>query len=427
MRSNLSVLAAAAALAASVSVGASPAAAQGNPERYQLAIQNALTEFEAGHYQEARAFFRQAHREIPNPRTLRGIGMTSYELRDYVDAYRALTRALNFGPTDRDLTAEHRASATQLLERTRLLVGLVHVPPQSQVRVDGESYLVEPGSLIVLPLGTHAIDVALPDGRRGTQTIEIAGGEDVEFSAPISGAGVASQPQTLPQTGRTSPFTPMTPEPAAEPAAEPPPADEPPPDRSLEALEHERPPGAVATTSPTTMMEERPVAPFDEGRPVPRFRLNVLGLAGAGAYQSQYGYYGAFTSGGAVGALVQVADVFAIGAQVAGTYASLFEQNTYSDTAYWGQVDVLAWGELRFGMLALGVGLGAAIGIREHSVFEGGWRYVETRADAAFGLAGDVRLYFADDLLFLAAEGRFAFGDYSAMAGVIAFGVEPLR
>ena len=53
-------------------------------------IGDAVAEYDAGHFQEARALFRQAHEKSPTARTLRGIGMCSFELRDYVEAARAL-------------------------------------------------------------------------------------------------------------------------------------------------------------------------------------------------------------------------------------------------------------------------------------------------------------------------------------------------
>ena len=118
---------------------------------------------------------------------------------------------------------------------------------------------------------------------------------------------------------------------------------------------------------------------------------------------------------------------YGIGLQVAATYASLAEPDSLSDTSYWLQTDVLLWNELRFGPLGINLGLGLALGVREASTFEDGFRTVGTRVDPAFGLAADVRVYFADDLLFLAAGARFAFGDFGAMAGTLSFGVETVR
>lgn len=425
-------------VALAIAASAAPAAAQGDPQRYQTAIQNALSEFQSGRFEEARAFFRQAHREIPNPRTLRGIGMASYELRDYVDAYRALSRALSFGPSDRDLTPEHRASASQLLERTRMLIGTIGVPPQARVRVDGEDYLVEPDSHIVVSLGEHRVAVLLPDGRQGMQQVQVIGGETIAWSAPLVPGGRPGQPQPQPAQPQPVQPQPVQPQPVQpEPVAQPEPEPEAPPEhRSLEALEEERPPTMTPIAPRGEERHDEPLPGFEPERPLPRFRLNAMGFVGAGSYATYSGrdwfagtsYYGAVTYGAAVTGLVQVADVFGVGLQLAGSYASLFEANTTADTGWWAQTDILAWGELRFGMLGVGVGVGAAVGFQEISSFEMGYRFVDVRADVSLGLAADVRLYFADDLLFVAAEGRFAVGEvYGAMAGVIAFGVEPLR
>ena len=65
------------------------------PPEYQELIRQALEESSANRWAEARVFFRQAHEAFPNARTERGIGMVSFELRDYTDAVRHLTRALD--------------------------------------------------------------------------------------------------------------------------------------------------------------------------------------------------------------------------------------------------------------------------------------------------------------------------------------------
>src|SRR5262249_43441282 len=69
---------------------------EGTDERgaVQGLIADAVAEYDAGHFEEARALFRRAQAEAPSARTLRGIGMASFELRDYVEADRALAAAL---------------------------------------------------------------------------------------------------------------------------------------------------------------------------------------------------------------------------------------------------------------------------------------------------------------------------------------------
>jgi len=61
---------------------------------YMEIVGEALQEFDAGAWVDARASFRHAHRLQPNARTFRGLGMVAYELREYVDAVRYLERAM---------------------------------------------------------------------------------------------------------------------------------------------------------------------------------------------------------------------------------------------------------------------------------------------------------------------------------------------
>ena len=85
-------------------------------------IGDAVAEYDAGHFQEARALFRQAHESPPTARTLRGIGMCSFELRDYVEATRSLGASLR--DTRRPLTERSRNGTRRLLlARAHTFVG----------------------------------------------------------------------------------------------------------------------------------------------------------------------------------------------------------------------------------------------------------------------------------------------------------------
>ena len=74
--------------------GGSAARAADDDTPVSVLIGDAVAEYDAGHFQEARALFRQAHDKSPTARTLRGIGMCSFEMRDYVEAARALGASL---------------------------------------------------------------------------------------------------------------------------------------------------------------------------------------------------------------------------------------------------------------------------------------------------------------------------------------------
>src|SRR5438270_7301880 len=102
---------------------AAPAAGAPDPaetSQYRAMLNEAVSEYDARRYEEARALFRRAHELSPNARTLRGIGMASFELREYVEALRALEGSLV--EQRRPLTAPQRQQVEGLLERTRAFV-----------------------------------------------------------------------------------------------------------------------------------------------------------------------------------------------------------------------------------------------------------------------------------------------------------------
>lgn len=490
---------------------ASPSQLVAQEDRYQVAIQRALQEFQSGHFEEARSFFRQAHRESPNPRTLRGIAMASYELRDYPEAYRSIRQALSFGASDRGLTAEQRTAAAELLDRTTALIGVITgVPTNATVTIDGVAARVESDGSLLFRLGTHHLVVTFADGRTADLDFDVAGGENVALPQPaVDVAATRTRGRTAYEAGRfeeaatayeqaaiavgtdaglwaavgvsrlalhqpaaaieayrravaLAPTTPgfhvglgrallesgdsagartefeaalaidprnqdartglqrTQPTPVA---TEPEPVEAPPDVEPVETPPEEEEP---VETPPAERTESTELVLSGSSDESTRFRFHFFGMGAVGSYESQGGRLAAGGGGGLAG-LVQLGSIYGIGLQAAVTYASLAELDSLSDTSYWLQTDVLLWNELRFGPLGINLGLGLALGVREASTFEDGFRTVGTRVDPAFGLAADVRVYFADDLLFLAAGGRFAFGDFGAMAGTLSFGVEPVR
>ena len=148
---------------------------------YSAAIDSALMEFQARRWAEARAHFRRAHALSPNARTLRGIGMASYEMADYAAAYEALEAALD--STTRPLTDEQRTQVLTLRDRTLALVGRFTLTP-----CDGARLLVddvptvpsggwpETSGMLLLTLGSHRV---LMRRARGTDTVSAATRMDV--------------------------------------------------------------------------------------------------------------------------------------------------------------------------------------------------------------------------------------------------------
>ena len=84
---------------------------------YRRAIEDAVTQFEHAHWAEALAGFERAHALVPSARTLRGIGMAAFELRQYASAVEHLQHAM----TDRrrPLPPAQREQVEDLLARAQ--------------------------------------------------------------------------------------------------------------------------------------------------------------------------------------------------------------------------------------------------------------------------------------------------------------------
>lgn len=121
---------------------------------YDRYVAQALQAYDAGRFAEARSSFRRAHELAPTARTLRTIGMCSFNLGDYVDALINLEAAL--ADTRRPLSADQRSHANELITRSQVHVGRfkVRLSPQDAVlwadgrpppRLVSEEILLEPG------------------------------------------------------------------------------------------------------------------------------------------------------------------------------------------------------------------------------------------------------------------------------------------
>ena len=176
---------------------AQEAADTAEPPGYAAMIDAALAEFQASRWAEARALFQRAHESYPNARTLRGIGMASFELGDYAAAIEALEGAL--GSTVRPLTEDQRTQVSALLERARALIGHYVVPPAPEgVRLSVDGVLTRPEGdwprtegRLTLAVGSHEIVLRDGDGRTARARITVRGGEDTRLDIVPPGAEVA--------------------------------------------------------------------------------------------------------------------------------------------------------------------------------------------------------------------------------------------
>jgi hypothetical protein len=156
-------------------------------------ITDAVSEYDAGRYDEARALFRLAHQKAPTARTLRGIGMASFELRDYVEAARSLAGALH--EERRPLTDEQRKQVEGLLARVETFVGRFSLrvqPASNDLLVDGEPGGLESDGSLLLGFGHHRITARCPACTPTEKTIEVEvlGGEHRELEI-VFGPGAA--------------------------------------------------------------------------------------------------------------------------------------------------------------------------------------------------------------------------------------------
>lgn len=182
----------------------------GAPAGYREAIAAAIQEYEAASYAEAREQFRRAHQLAPSARTLRGLGMTEYELHNYPPAVRYLEQAL--ASDAKPLDEEMRRNTQDVLQRARGYVGTVELdvePPSAEVLVDNHVVKREPGQPLLLSIGDHVFDVRAPGRLSERRAITVQGRERhtlrvvlVEAPAPAAardGAlGTSERPDATP-------------------------------------------------------------------------------------------------------------------------------------------------------------------------------------------------------------------------------------
>ena len=107
---------------------------------YDRLVDEALAEFDAGHYEEALSAFEQAYKEKPSARALRGVAKALYELRSYVRCVATIDRALasDVEPLPENLRADLEA----LKERALRFVGEATIdvtPPNATLLLDGQT------------------------------------------------------------------------------------------------------------------------------------------------------------------------------------------------------------------------------------------------------------------------------------------------
>jgi hypothetical protein len=193
-----------------------PSAVRADDEAYEKAIADGIAEFDRGNYPEAKVLFRMAHNLDPNARTLRGMGMTAFEMREYVNALALLELALIH--KKKPLTKKQREHMEGLVSRCRVFIATYKVeldPPDAIIMVDGSRGTVEAGSLLLDP-GEHELVVKAEGYRKLIRRVRAEGGKQGTLELEL-------EPE--PASARAAAVEPARPEPAV--VAEPAPAEEP--------------------------------------------------------------------------------------------------------------------------------------------------------------------------------------------------------
>jgi hypothetical protein len=164
-----------------------PASGEQDAEYRQL-VDDGVAEFGRGNWSEARAFFSRAHQLKPSARTLRGLGVVAYELRNYVEAEALLDQALR--EPVHPLTAELRTQTEATLAKARTLIGRFRLrvtPADARLSVDGHAAELRNG-VLALNAGPHRLVAQRAGFSDGELQIDVHGGEDQELELRLQKA-----------------------------------------------------------------------------------------------------------------------------------------------------------------------------------------------------------------------------------------------
>lgn len=229
-----------------LTLGASRAPSQAHAQVDTSALtREALAEFEAGHWEEARVLLERLYNARPSGESLRLLGAASYELRDYAVSVRYFRRAL--AEPQRPLGAARRADAQRALEAALRFVGAVRVvvPGVSDVRlrVDDADVQPDPDGTLTLSLGRHELLVSAPGYVAQTSELRVEAGTTQEVS-------IALRPEAPPP----DPLQVQVPDVTQEPVTTDVRVPEPP-------LEPAPPPQPEATEVQPVLVDDLPAAP----------------------------------------------------------------------------------------------------------------------------------------------------------------------
>lgn len=149
-------------------------------------IQRALQEYELGNWAEAKLLFSDANALYPNARTLRGLGLTAYESRDYVAAIGFIEASLS--NSTQPLSADMRGALSKLLAQARHFVARVQValePSSARLTIDEHPLRREPDGTILLDPGPHELLASATGYDSGSRRLNVEAGAQVRLELQL--------------------------------------------------------------------------------------------------------------------------------------------------------------------------------------------------------------------------------------------------
>ena len=168
---------------------------------YQQLINDALDEYDRGSWEEAAALFRRAHELVPSARTLRGMGLATYEARRYAESLHYLRDALT--DTRRPLNNKQRAEVEATLQRAKLLVGSLRLsvePSDAQVTINGRPFKREPDGSVLTDSGWLDVEATADGYETMLKRVRMSAGDRQELSLHLSSERSAAAPSAVEQS-----------------------------------------------------------------------------------------------------------------------------------------------------------------------------------------------------------------------------------
>lgn len=175
----------------------------GDPPGYREIIAEALTEFDAKNYEEARALFARANTLSKTARTLRGLGYAEFELRAYRDAVGHLEEAL--ASSAKPLDGVLRVETQRILDRAYGFIARIRVsvtPPNASLSVDGIAMGDGQEHALILDMGEHVVEASATSYVTARQVVRLTGGENESLRVALT--------VLPPESSASEPATPLT-------------------------------------------------------------------------------------------------------------------------------------------------------------------------------------------------------------------------